>query len=282
MKANQIIFRLKTYARFIVNAKPVVGHGIHSPFVYKLSSELLVKSRKPNANLYSVEQLRNILIKDDTIIQISDLGAGTYSSINNSGTQYSKSDEQKNETFRRISTLAKVSASSTKKCNLLYQLVLAFRPLSIIELGTSLGFATAAMAIADKNIPIHTIEGSSEIAKIAVENFKKLDLNNITMHIDSFDNVLPNILPSLQTPFFAFIDGNHKYEPTIKYFDQFIEKSDSGSILIFDDIHWSPEMEHAWEYIKKHPKTVFCIDLYHFGVVFFNEGVVKQNFLIRF
>jgi hypothetical protein len=55
-----------------------------------------------------------------------------------------------------------------------------------------------------------------------------------------------------------------------------------GSIFIFDDIHWSKEMELAWEEIKNHPKVTVTLDLFKIGIVFFHTGQMKQHFRIRF
>jgi hypothetical protein len=81
----------------------------------------------------------------------------------------------------------------------------------------------------------------------------------------------------------AYIDGNHRYEPTLRYFQQLLPKKQHHSIFIFDDIHWSAEMEKAWSEIKAHPEVTLSIDLFFMGLVFFRqEFKVKQHFSIRF
>jgi hypothetical protein len=55
------------------------------------------------------------------------------------------------------------------------------------------------------------------------------------------------------------------------------------SILIFDDIHWSREMEQAWGEIKADPAVTLSIDLFFIGLIFFRkEQKEKQDFVIRF
>jgi hypothetical protein len=55
------------------------------------------------------------------------------------------------------------------------------------------------------------------------------------------------------------------------------------SVLIFDDIHWSGEMEEAWNTIKAHEQVRLTIDLFFIGIVYFRkENKVKQDFAIRF
>jgi hypothetical protein len=55
------------------------------------------------------------------------------------------------------------------------------------------------------------------------------------------------------------------------------------SILVFDDIHWSSEMEQAWKTIREQPEVTMTIDLFFIGLVFFRkEHKEKQDFVIRF
>ena len=55
-----------------------------------------------------------------------------------------------------------------------------------------------------------------------------------------------------------------------------------GTVFIFDDIHWSKEMEEAWNEIKQDSRVTISIDLFKIGIVFFRKGQVKQDFVLRF
>ena len=79
------------------------------------------------------------------------------------------------------------------------------------------------------------------------------------------------------------MDGNHRYTPTMQYFNLLLAKSDEQSIFIFDDIHWSSEMEKAWEEIKADVRVSLTIDLFYIGIVFLKKGnKEKENFTIKF
>jgi predicted O-methyltransferase YrrM len=81
----------------------------------------------------------------------------------------------------------------------------------------------------------------------------------------------------------CFIDGNHRQEPTERYFHQLLPKLNNNSVLIFDDIHWSKEMEEAWATIKEHEAVRCTSDLFFIGIVFFRqEFKEKQHFRVRF
>jgi hypothetical protein len=72
-------------------------------------------------------------------------------------------------------------------------------------------------------------------------------------------------------------------EDLIIYFNTAIKKVNTESILIFEGIHKSKEMEASWEKIKMHKEVKLTIDLYKLGIVFFRkEQLEKENFTIRF
>ena len=48
-----------------------------------------------------------------------------------------------------------------------------------------------------------------------------------------------------------------------------------------DDIHWSQDMEEAWEIIKKQKSVKVTIDTFQWGMVFFREEQEKEHFIIR-
>jgi predicted O-methyltransferase YrrM len=153
----------------------------------------------------------------------------------------------------------------------------------MLELGTSLGITSAYLASAKDDSKLVTMEGSKEIAAIAQSNFEKLNVKNVSIITGNFDDQLPAFLNRQDKLDFVFIDGNHRLEPTLRYFEMLLPKTREGSILIFDDIHWSEEMEMAWKQIQHHPQVTVTVDLFFIGLVFFRkENKVKQHFLINF
>ena len=261
---NKILFALK-YFRYWFSAK--TAHGIHSPFVFALYNDVIDKK----GSYYSfdkIEQLRKKLLVSKKEIGVTDLGAGR------SGK-------------RSIAEIAERSAKSRKYCELLFRIVYHFKPETILELGTSLGISTSYLASANSNSKVITIEGCPNTAAEAGKNFESLGLKNIESIVGGFDITLQQTLHSrLKTKDskldFVFFDGNHKKEPTLNYFKQCIEFGNNDSLFIFDDIHWSHEMEEAWGEIKKHPRVTVTIDLFFLGLVFFRKEQQKEDFFLRF
>jgi predicted O-methyltransferase YrrM len=261
-------FQLATkYLRYYLTASNGKGHGMHSPFVFDFILHVL-NNKKNYSVSAEIEALRKELLKNNTILTIEDLGAG-------SRVQTSKK--------RSVKSLSRTAVKPKKYSRLLYRLVKHYQPQNIIELGTSLGITTTYFSKANPGADIITIEGSKSVATIAQQNFKNLGCINIESVIGNFDDQLPPIIDRLPSVDLAYIDGNHRLEPTLNYFEEFLPKTNNNSILIFDDIHWSKEMEEAWQKIKAHPSVRCTIDIFFLGFVFFrNEFKEEQDFTIRF
>jgi len=263
---NQKIYQIKQYARHLKQAKSKLGHGVHSPFVYDLIEQVFNHEGQYYA-FAKIEQVREQLLKEKTVIEIKDFGAGSTQTKSNK---------------RSIASIANSALLKAEHSQLLFRLVNRFRPKNIIELGTSLGTTSAYLASACKKSKLYTFEGSPEIAKVAKRNFNHLNIKNIDLTIGEFDKQLATKLINIDTVDFAFIDGNHRYEPTIRYFEMLLEKSTPNSIFVFDDIYWSEGMTRAWKEIIANPKITVSIDLYRMGIIFFRKESLKQDFLVKF
>jgi predicted O-methyltransferase YrrM len=146
-----------------------------------------------------------------------------------------------------------------------------------------LGITTSYLSLANPESRLITMEGAKEIGKVAKQNFRNLAIRNIEVIEGNFDNTLASVVNRVSTVDFAFIDGNHRKEPTERYFKELLAKTHNDSILVFDDIHWSSEMEAAWKTIKINAAVTCSIDLFFIGIVFFRkEFKAKQHFAIRF
>ncbi|MBK8712969.1 MAG: class I SAM-dependent methyltransferase [Niastella sp.] len=257
----------KKYISFYLKASSRKGHGIHSPFVFDFIKH--IKNDKSDYEAYKpIEEIRKQLLKNKSIIPVQDFGAGS---------AVIKSKD------RFVYKIAQSSLKSKRFARLFFRIIKKFEPPIIIELGTSFGITTAYMAAAGPQSKIYSLEGAPAIAAIAKMNFEKLHLQNIGLIAGDFKDSLPKLLAQLPSFDFAFIDGNHRKAPTLDYFKRFKEKRNDNSLLIFDDIHWSNEMEEAWQSIQQDAEVTLTIDLFYVGIVFFKkEFKVKQHFSLRF
>lgn len=248
--------------RFTANNR----HGTHSPFVYKLADEVIYDFNL-KSDYKNIEQQRKKLFNDDSLITVTDLGAGSH--LN------------KNRT-KKVSQIAKNALKNPRLAQLIYRLVKENKPKHIIELGTCLGITSAYLSKACPDAEIITIEGCPQTAKVAHQNFTDLGLDNVELHVGNFDAILPPIIDHQRQLDFVYIDGNHRKDATLNYFNWILPKVTENTFLIFDDIYWSQGMKEAWAEIKNHPEVTITIDLFWIGLVYFRKGQAKEHFKLKF
>jgi predicted O-methyltransferase YrrM len=242
-------------------------YSIHSPFVFDFVTNVLEQKKVKNEQLNNIEKLRKELSSSKKEIEVHDFGAG--------------SDFKKTNT-KKISEIVRNSTKSRKYANLLYRIITHYKTQNILELGTSAGLTSMYLSAPTCVNNLFTVEGCPETAKLAEDNFKKLNIKNIKQIIGNFDNVLPDILKQYPNFDFIFFDGNHTKEATLRYFGQCLSFISNESIFVFDDINWSKGMKDAWNSIKEHNVTSVTIDLFFIGIVFFRKELSKENFVIRY
>ncbi|HMG82483.1 MAG TPA: class I SAM-dependent methyltransferase [Ferruginibacter sp.] len=257
----------KKYLRYYFTASNGSGHGVHSPFVFDFITNVL-KDKKQYSCYRKIEEQRKKLLTETAIVEVEDFGAG--SSVFKSN-------------HRIVKNIAATSLKPKKYAQLLFRIAQYYKPETIIELGTSLGITTAYLASGNAGSKVYTCEGSKNVASIAENNFEELGLKNIELIEGDFDQTVQPLLSTLNKIDLAFIDGNHRKEPTMEYFFQLLRHSTNTTILIFDDIHWSAEMEAAWVTIQSNPAVTLTIDLFFIGIVLINNDFkVTQHFSVAY
>lgn len=267
MSFSSIFFTASAFLKYYFTASNGRGHGIHSPFVYAFVRDVLMDRRRYYA-YEQVEELRERLLKDASIINVEDMGAGSMLKVTSK---------------RTIASIAKYAAKPKKFGQLLFRVVNQYQYKNILELGTSLGITSSYLSLAALDGHVYTLEGAEAIAQKAQENFHHLGLQHVALIQGNFDQTLPALLQLNKKYDLVFVDGNHRKEPTIRYFQQIVPHLAEKSVIVFDDIHWSREMQSAWEEIKKDPRVMLSVDLFFVGLIFFDASFkVSQHFRIRF
>ncbi len=245
------------------------SHGLHSPFVFGLYTTV-IRHTGQYAAYAKVEKRRQELLSSQQVLEVTDFGAG--SQVAGAGGRR-----------RAVRDIARHAAKSPRLAQLLFRLVNHFRPATILELGTSLGLTTAYLALADSRKQVITFEGCPTTAAVARHTFTQLNIRNVRLIEGNLDATLPATLANLAQPLdFVFFDGNHRYEPTLRYFEQCLSRAHEDSVFVVDDIHWSAEMERAWAAIKAHPSVTVTIDLFYVGLVFFRKKQRREDFWLRY
>jgi predicted O-methyltransferase YrrM len=241
-------------------------YSLHSPFVYNLYSSIL-KDKTPYYGFDSIESIRAKMLLSEETLEVTDFGTGgIHARLKKLSLKY----------------IAKHFVKSRKYGQLLFRLVNTFRSENILELGTSLGISTMYLALPKSKSRVFTIEGCANTAGIARKNFNQLHAQNIEQVVGEFSDVLPEVLKKMQSLDFVYFDGNHCKEATLSYFEQCLTRHTEDSVFVFDDIHWSGDMQEAWKVIQQNEKVTLTIDVFFMGIVFFRNELHKQHFTLQF
>lgn len=258
-----MLHSIKSYITFLWKSKN--EHAVHSPFVFSLITKCFY-DRKSKPEYSILKNYRNLLLENKNQIEVTDFGAG--SKVFKSNT-------------REISKIAKTAGISPKRAKLLFRVVNYFQPESILEIGTSLGLATYALALGNPKAVVTTLEGCPETANQCQLQLQKFNINTVKSIVTEFSTYFKTINHQPETINLIYFDGNHSKKATLNYFESLLPTITNDCVWIFDDIHWSTEMEEAWESIKNHPKVKVTIDTFQWGFVFFRKEQEKEHFIIR-
>ncbi len=259
-------YQLISLIRYLRQSK--TEHAVHSPFVFDLIMKVLKdKSRYPEYKVLDRERHR--LKHSPKLVEVIDFGAGT------KGKPY----EIK---IKKVKNLANGSASQPRTSRLLFRLAKQFQPQNILELGTSLGIGTMHLAMGAPDAKVVTTEGCYALTDMASQLFQRLNLDNVSIENGNLDYLLDDVLKQFNKLDMVFFDSFHRKRPTLEYFKKCLKLAHNDSVFIFDDIHWSNEMNEAWEEIKKHPQVKVTVDLYQVGIVFFKKELSTEHFVLRY
>jgi len=254
-------YQIKSRLNFLLKSSN--QHGIHSPFVYDLITKCFY-DKTPFSAYHNLKALRNKLIYNQDLVKIK---------------HYSETSKVFQSNHQKISTIVKGEGSSYKKQKQLYRITNYFKPKNVLELGTSVGLGSAAMAIASNNSIIKTVEVNKNISDIAKKVFKSYQLKNIQIDTSSFKDFFKK--SNYENLDLVYLDGTCDKESTIENFNSLLKHSHNESVFIINNIYWSKEMTEAWNIIKKQKEITVSIDTFYWGFLFFRKEQPKQHFTIR-
>jgi predicted O-methyltransferase YrrM len=248
-----------------------VGHALHESLTNTLSAE-------EQEVIARIEQRRAFLFSSKKTIAVIDYGAGHPSS--NRTKEEMEKGEQSTALVADICKASKPAFWAT----VFFKLIRKLEPSSCVELGSCVGisasYQAAALHINGKG-HLHTLEGSPEIANIAKDTLKHLNLQNASVVTGPFHETLKGVLESSKPIDFFFNDGHHDHDAVLQYFNEALPNLSNEAVFIFDDISWSPGMRKAWTEIEDDERVTASIDLHTIGIALVgNTLAAKAKFRI--
>jgi predicted O-methyltransferase YrrM len=237
-----------------------------------------VTSQEEQRLVSLIENRRLSLLKSDASIAVIDYGAGSRDS--------NRTEEEMRIGVQSTASVSKICGGSKPAfwALFLFKLIRKLKPNSCLELGSCVGISASYLAAAlrlNKKGKLLTLEGSPETAKIAKETLIGLELGNASVIIGPFHETYKNALESAKPVDFLFNDGHHDHDALLKYFFEALPYLAEETIIVFDDISWSPGMQKAWTEIENDERVAMTIDLRTMGIaVISNKESVKSSFSI--
>lgn len=265
MNIQQKLFQAGSFLQYWLLA--VNEHALHPPFAYTLYTKVVKQDNLEEEAFQKIEVLRKQLRQDHTVLNLKELGAG-------SGVR--------NRSYRTVADIARHSLTTPRFSRLLFRLIRHLKALYVIELGTSIGLNSLYLSTAAVNGQLFTFEGCPQTAATASRIFKQWPLQNIHLKEGNIDETLPELLKNIPSVDAAYLDANHTYEATLRYFGLLLPCLHKNSVVIVDDIYWSAAMKKAWQEIRQHPQVSLSIDLYDAGLLFFRPGLQKAHYVLEF
>jgi predicted O-methyltransferase YrrM len=171
-----------------------------------------------------------------------------------------------------------------KEALMLYLLIRAIKPRSVIELGTNVGisssFIGAALKVNEEQGSLTTLELSPNRLRLAKEVHSNLGLDNVTYVQGLFKDTLSHTLGKMGSVDLAFIDGHHQYKPTLDYYEEILRIATADAVFVFDDIRWSDGMKKAWSEIQADKRLGLVVDLDIIGICVHTQETVSRRYVI--
>ncbi len=258
-----VYHQLKHY--LIHRWKSVHLHGIHSPFVFAFQHDCLQDKRDDAAYLRLV-RFRESVTNNPQLLHIEDHGAGS---------------KRLHVSTRTTTDILRNNCSSPDRTKILYRIARYFNAQRVLELGTSLGIGTSALAMGSTTVT--SVEGSPAVHAYAQQQLNRSEFYNIELVLgkfqDYFDGKLTN-KPSGKYDL-VFIDGHHNGDATIRYFEQLLPYCGDHTVIIIDDIHWSASMTAAWHILTHHKAVTASVNTFQWGILFLRKEQRQQSFYVR-
>ena len=244
------------------NISKLIKYGVEGTIIAQAFLKTLKKENTPDEDqlFKKLNQFRSDLLTDNRKISFEEIGTSAELTV---------------------AEVARRAASPEIWTRFFYQLCKPNSIKNILEIGTNLGVSGQYFIKAlenKKNTKFVTLEGVKGLCEIASTRFNRLTSQNRFEVVHGlYDKTLPSVLKSRIRFDLVFIDGNHQYEATLKYFELVKNNLTDGALVIFDDIHWSKGMRKAWEEIAVKKDIAFSINFFKLGIIVFDPKQTKPT-----
>ena len=246
-------YRTRKWIAYLLKARHRNGHGIHSPFLFRLITEV-IESR----GIFSAWP---ILAKAEGNVRnmLSMINAATYQKL------YGTVKDSDCNFIKKLHLLP------GKFDRLIFRLVNEFQPRSLSFYGSTFGVTLMAMAFADRRVRVVAQVENDHYRSFCRRLIEVYDIENIDL--SGAGNVVASDFVLVQNP----LDT----EECSQVLAQIVADSYDG-VIILCGIHTSAEMEEVWKRYQKWQQVRISLDLFEIGIFICKKGLQKEDFVLRF
>lgn len=234
------------------------GHGIHSPFLFRLITEVVEnRSKLPEYKIFKD-------LKEHSMNILEDSSEPLLSAVYH---QFNLSPANPHRLYRKVEL-------SLRYAKVVFRLLREFKPLSVINYGPTLGANLALLAMANKDSLVYQYINDVAYEQISNDLLKYLTISNVRFFNES----------SVSTNDTAFLIINYPYNPAVsrEVVRKRLEMHGDDDVMIMRGIHESKAMEAIWKETIASESVRVSLDLFEIGITLFRKGLQKENFIQRF
>lgn len=191
---------------------------------------------------------------------------------------YDRGSNRDYDLMLRISRLLDGKKFSTrsrrKQARLLYRLVRYMEPETVLTFGRLSALNTSALALGNLQTKVY-LEQSPDF----LDTLNSMGVVNVCQIRHNQDE--EEQFERLNTGF-VYYSLDDFGDDTWNNLEEGFGEVDEETVLVFEGIHHSRHTEEAWEAIKANEDVTLSMDLYCFGIVFFRDGIEKQDFVLKY
>lgn len=261
----KIISRGKFFKRSLLLYRKVryrKGHGVHSPFAFSFITKVIDE----RAAYYCEDDIeltrKKISYPDQTF--------------------YLPAAKGEEEQARSIHEILKKMAIKPKNGALLMRMTNYFKPRNILQVGETAGFSTLYLSSYSSDVQVVVLEEHAGRASLCRAVFEKHKASNIHLREGAYYDTLPIALSEAGMVDFVYLDFLNSPELNTYVIEQCLPHLHDKSVLVVAGIKTSKEKKEFWKHLCFRPEISVTVDVYEFGIAFFDKKLHKRNYIVSF
>lgn len=194
------------------------------------------------------------------------------------------SDKNGREDVRNFSAdeIVRKMVVKPKHGALLTRLTNYFKPQTILQIGCAGGFSTLYLSAYASNIKAIVLEENAGWMSFDRLVFEKHGAKNIVLQEGAYRSILPEVVSEVGKVDFVYFDSFNDPDLNTFAFQQCLPCLHEKSVLMIAGIKKSGEMKALWKRLCAMSEVGVTMDVYEYGIVFFDKKLYKRNYIVSF